>query len=186
MQDDHRQRHHRLRSGYRCRLCRLRGKIHSEKDWHADSYQKHKEERDCCRHIAFDLRINMLMPHHHTQYKRRQQDLDMDAGIFAIKVFGHPINRLRNPAGKDGIEKNCLPILPHVITAHLSPSDDQKDHHDQNDNAQLPAQAYHHNLQRNHQQNRIKVVEDCQYLHLLVYPRRFQPCRRQHCKQYTG
>ena len=105
---------------------------------------------------------------------------------FLSNAFYSVINRLRNPAGKDGIEKNCLPILPHVITAHLSPSDDQKDHHDQNDNAQLPAQAYHHNLQRNHQQNRIKVVEDCQYLHLLVYPRRFQPCRRQHCKQYTG
>ena len=54
MQDDHRQRHHRLRSGYCCRFYRLRGKIHSEKDWHADSYQKHKEERDCCRHIAFE------------------------------------------------------------------------------------------------------------------------------------
>ena len=109
----------------------------------------------------------------------------MNAGIFTIEVFGHQINNLRDPAGKDCIKKNCLPVLPHVITAHLSPSDDQQDHHDQNDDTQLPAQTYHHDLQRYHQQDCVEVVEDRQYLYLLVYPGRFQPCRRQHRKQYT-
>ena len=170
MQQDHRPRHHRLRPGNGCRLGRLFGKINAKEYRHTHSHKEHEQEGYGCSHIVFDLRVDMLMLHDHTQDESRQQHFDMNTGVFTIEMFGHQINSLCNSQRHNCIEQDRFPVLTHIISAHLLPPEHKQHHHDQDDNTQLPAQSHHHDLKRYHQQDCIEVVENSQNLHLFIYP----------------
>ena len=97
----------------------------------------------------------------------------MDASLLPVHMFRYQINHLRDTKRHDGIEQDGFPVLTYIIISHFLPAQNQEQYYNQNNDSQLPAQADHHDLQRDHQQDRIQVVEDRQYLYLLIYPRGF-------------
>lgn len=177
--------HHGLRTSYgsgtRSRRC-----IEPDEQRHAESDEKHEQERDTGRGSAFAGGIHMAGLHDHTEYEGRQQHLDMDTSLFAVKMFGDQINHLGYSENCNRIEEDGPPLLPQVIGIQLFPSEPQEQEHDKHDRKQLPSKAYHHDLQWNHQQNGIQIIENGQHLNLPVHPALLEIQRRQHGEQDTS
>lgn len=110
--------HHGLRTSYgsgtRSRRC-----IEPDEQRHAESDEKHEQERDTGRGSAFAGGIHMAGLHDHTEYEGRQQHLDMDTPLFAVKMFGDQINHLGYSENCNRIEEDGPPLLPQVIGIQL-------------------------------------------------------------------
>ena len=183
MKQNHPPRHHFLGTCHRiCPRVRFR-KIDSDKMRHTHSYQEHKEERDSGRNSPFHRRVMFLMLHNHTQYKCRKQHLNMDTSRLSVQLLATEIEYLRSQKYDNRIEQDRFPVLTPVVFIQLLPTGGQQHKHNHHDNNQLPAQSDHHDLERNHQDDRIQIIENSQYLNLLINPTGLQPDSGEHGKQ---
>ena len=110
----------------------------------------------------------------------------MDTTLLSIIIFRYQINKLRRSEDDDRIDQQGGPILPELIRSEPPPTEPEQQEYQCHDNKELPAQAYHHDLQRDHQQDRIEIIENSQHLDLAIHPALFEVARRQHRKEDTG
>ena len=95
MKHNHSPRHHLLRTRNRVLSQRRLRKIHTQKPWHAHSNQKHKEERNPRGNFMFRRCVMLLVLHHHSQDKGRQQYFDMNRSVSSHHPLGQKINTFR-------------------------------------------------------------------------------------------
>ena len=173
-------RHHRLRrrdgGGRGCGV----GGSGAGHQRHAHSYEQHEEERDARGDAAFGGRVDMPVAHQHLDDEGREQHLDMDAVLGAVPVFRGEVDRLRQRADRDREPEDAFPVLPHVPRALPAPADGEQYDDDGHDGEHLPPQADHQDLQGNHQQDGVQVVEDGEHLDFAVDPALLELQRRQH------
>lgn len=170
MQDEDAPRHHRLRGRDRCgRIgCRCRTRARDER--HAQPDEQHEEERDARRDAPFGRGVDVVVAHQHAHDKGREQHLDVDAVLGAVPVFRGEVDRLCQRTDDDREPQDPLPVLTHVPGGLPAPADGQQHGDDRHDGEHLPAQPDHEDLQRDHQQDGVQVVEDGQHLDLAVDP----------------
>ena len=104
----------------------------------------------------------------------------MNCSILSHKSFRDQVHAFECRHDTYGIEQNSSPRLRQVQRTQPFPSENQKDTNHQNNNKQLPLETDHQYLQRNHQQNRVQVIEYSKHLRLLVNPLLFQPGSGEH------
>ena len=109
----------------------------------------------------------------------------MDASLVAPQVFREVIDGLRHGEHQRGIAQDGFPVLGQVVSAQLLPAQHQQHHHDQHHHEHLPPQPDHQDLQRDHQQDGIQVVEDGEHLDFPVDPARAQPEGGEHREEDT-
>ncbi len=118
--------------------------------------------------------------HQHADHEGREQHLDVDAVFGAVPVGRRQIEQLRQGADRDGEAQDAFPVLLHVPGRLPPPPDGEQDAHRAHDGEHLPFEADHQDLQRDHQQDGVQIVEDRQHLYFTVDPALFQVQRREH------
>ena len=147
---------------------------------HAHSHEQHEEERDARGDAAFGGRVDVPVAHQHPDDEGREQHLDMDAVLGTVPVFRGEVDRLRQRADRDREPEDAFPVLPHVPRALPAPADGEQHDDDGHDGEHLPPQADHQDLQGDHQQDGVQVVEDGEHLDFAVDPALLELQRRQH------
>ena len=185
MECDHAPRHHGLRTGHGRSSFPSRSS-HTDKQRHAQSNQKHEQERNAGSGHPLPARFDMPGFHHHTQYESGKQHLDMNTALLAEIIFGKQVNQLGNTENHDRIGQNRPPILPQLIRTEFLPPQPQQQKDDHHDDEKLPAQTDHQDLQRYHQQDGVQVVENRQHLNFPIHPASLEPQGREHREQDAG
>ena len=121
MECDHAPRHHGLRTGHGRSSFPSRSS-HTDKQRHAQSNQKHEQERNAGSGHPLPARFDMPGFHHHTQYESGKQHLDMNTALLAEIIFGKQVNQLGNTENHDRIGQNRPPILPQLVLSFFHPS----------------------------------------------------------------
>ena len=184
MQEEGAPRHHGLRSRDRSGG---RGVGRGSRDErHAEAYQQHEEKRYAGGDALLRRCVDVLVFHEHAHDEGREQHFDMDAVFGAVELRRGDVDRLRQGADHDGQPEDGFPVLPYVPPRLPAPAGGQQHDDDGDDGEHLPFEADHQDLQGDHQQDGVQVVENRQHLYLFVYPAFFEAQRREHREEDAG
>ena len=99
----------------------------------------------------------------------------MDTSRLSVQLLATEIEYLRSQKYDNRIEQDRFPVLTPVVFIQLLPTGGQQHKHNHHDNNQLPAQSDHHDLERNHQDDRIQIIENSQYLNKHIVDSNHKP-----------
>ena len=124
--------------------------------------------------------------HQHADDERREQDFDVDAVFRAVKPGRDDVDELGQGADHDSQPQDGFPVLTYVPRRLPAPADGQQKGDDGDDGEHLPPQADHQDLQGDHQQDGVQIVEDGQHLYLFVNPAFLETEGREHREEDAG